>query len=95
MEPGPLPGDDYCSYEVALGAMLAASREAGLYSLSHKQWDTIRSIKTAHSNQVQTLREASLYPIALESHEGKSYTRLARDGTSSLWFNWFMQGCKN
>lgn len=79
-EQGPLPAHDHCGYEVALD-ILAASREAGLYSVTHKQWDTIRGIKTAYSNQVRTSRVASLNPMALESQEGKSYTRLAQDGT--------------
>lgn len=94
LEAGPLPAHDHCGYEVAL-QLIAESREQGRYSNSHKQWDTIRALRTAYSNQARTSREASMFPISMETQEGKRHTRLARDGSASPWFVRFMQGCKN
>jgi hypothetical protein len=50
---GPLPYYDHCGYEVAL-QLLTDSRERGSYQLTHKQFDTIRNLRLAYSNQVRS-----------------------------------------
>ena len=93
LEPGPLPLDDHCGYEVAM-QMVASSLEAGRYSESHKQWDTIRKLRSSFSNQVRAARSANSHTLSLADDKGSSYQRIALDPCGSLWFQRFMLGCK-
>ena len=52
-DPGPAPLEDVCGYEIAI-CMITDSLRPGRYSQSHKQWDTIRRIKSSVSNQEKT-----------------------------------------
>ena len=91
LPPGPLPGFDHCGYEVAL-QMVLASLERGTYA-AYKQWDTIRKLRSAFSNQVRSSAIANLTTLSLADGKGK-YFRLASDPCGSLWFHRFMEGCK-
>ena len=93
LSPGPLPLDDHCGYEVAL-QMVAASLESGRYSESHKQWDTIRKLRSCYSNQVRAARCANSHTLSLADDKGSNYQRIALDPCGSLWFQRFMMGCK-
>ncbi|KAI2498168.1 hypothetical protein MHU86_16311 [Fragilaria crotonensis] len=93
LPPGPLPQHDHCGYEVAL-LMVVASLEKGRHSESHKQWDTIRKIRSTYSNQVRASAIANFSSISLADTQGSSYQRLASDPCGSLWFLRFMAGCK-
>ena len=93
LNPGPLPLTDHCGYEVAL-QMVAASLEAGRYSETHKQWDTIRKLRSSYSNQVRASRAANSHTLSLADDKGTSYQRIALDPCGSLWFQRFMLGCK-
>ena len=89
--PGPLPSFDHCGYEVAL-QMVLASLEKGTYA-AYKQWDTIRKLRSAFSNQVRASAIANSTTLSLADGKGK-YFRLASDPCGSLWFHRFMEGCK-
>lgn len=91
--PGPLPANDHCGYEVAV-QMVASSLESGRYSNSHKQWDTIRRLRSCYSNQIRSAREANSNPIVLSDASGKLYQRIGRDACGSLWFSRFAMGCR-
>ena len=91
--PGPLSGFDHCGYEVAI-QMVVSSLGAGRHVKSHKQFDTIRKLRTSFSNQVRAGREANANPITLSDAEGKSYQRFCRDACGSLWFHRFTVGCR-
>ena len=91
--PGPLPLDDHCGYEVAL-LMVVASLEKGRYSNTHKQWDTIRKIRSTFSNQLRSAAISNFSTLSLADNQGSSYQRLAPDPCGSLWFQRFMTGCK-
>lgn len=93
LSPGPLPLNDHCGYEVAL-QMVASSREAGRYSETYKQWDTIRKLRSCYSNQVRASRMANSHTLSLADDKGTSYQRIALDPCGSLWFQRFMLGCK-
>jgi hypothetical protein len=93
LDPGPLPLDDHCGYEVAL-QMVACSLEGGRYSESYKQWDTIRKLRSSFSNQVRASRAANSHTLTLADDRGTSYQRIALDPCGSLWFQRFMLGCK-
>jgi hypothetical protein len=93
LSPGPLPLNDHCGYEVAL-QMVASSLEPGRYSESHKQWDTIRKLRSSYSNQVRASRAANAHTLSLADDKGTSYQRIALDPCGSLWFQRFMLGCK-
>ena len=90
---GPLPDYDHCGYEVAL-QMVNESRKRGRTAADHKQFDSIRKLRTAFSNQVRASAVSNTEPIALEEREGKQYTRIATDPCASLWFSRFATGCK-
>lgn len=91
--PGPLPSGDHCGYEVAL-QMVVSSLGSGRYSDSHKQWDTIRKLRSCYSNQVRAAREANSNVLSIADDKGSSYQRIAQDPCGSLWFQRFMLGCK-
>lgn len=93
LAPGLLPYDDHCGYEVAM-LMVVASRGKGKYSGSHKQWDTIRKIRSTYSNQVRAAAISNFQSLSLADNQGSSYQRLAPDPCGSLWFQRFMAGCK-
>jgi hypothetical protein len=93
LPPGPLPTTDHCGYKVAI-QMVLSSLDAGNYSDSHKQWDTIRTLRTAYSNQVRAAAGANQSTYTLADDEGKSYKRLCADPCGSLWFSRFMDGCR-
>lgn len=93
LSPGPLPLEDHCGYEVAL-QMVAASLESGRYSETHKQWDTIRKLRSCYSNQVRASRSANSHTLSLADDKGSNYQKIALDPCGSLWFQRFMLGCK-
>jgi hypothetical protein len=75
--------------------MLQASLEPGKYSLKHKQWDTIRSLATAYSNQFRASARANSHPDMVGDADGKKYQRICDDPVGSLWFQKFKAGCKS
>ena len=91
--PGPLPKTDHCGYEVAI-QIVVSSLGGGRYSKTHKQWDTVRRLRSCYSNQVRSARDANSNPIVLTDADGKSYQRIGRDACGSLWFQRFTMGCK-
>jgi hypothetical protein len=91
--PGPLPPFDHCGYEVAI-QIVVSSLGAGRYSKTHKQWDTVRRLRSSYSNQVRAAAEANSNPMVLTDADGKSYQRIGRDACGSLWFQRFTLGCK-
>ncbi len=93
LEPGPLPLYDHCGYEVAIQIVLASSWEAGQYLSTHQQWDIVRKLQSAFSNQVQTSARSNTQGLALGKQDG-SYTWLANDPCALLWHAQFTQGCK-
>lgn len=48
--PGPLPDYDHCRYRVAVLSVYDSLRP-GKYSSTHKQWDTVRRLRTVFANQ--------------------------------------------
>jgi hypothetical protein len=78
-----LPYHDHCGYEVALH-ILTDSRNRGNYQITHKQVDSIRTTRSAYSNQVRASAHAARHPMALEENQGKKYARIALDPTASI-----------
>lgn len=93
LNPGPLPMDDHCGYEVAM-QMVASSLGSGRYSSTHKQWDTIRKLRSSYSNQVRASRSANSHTLSLADDKGTSYQRISVDPCGSMWFQRFLLGCK-
>jgi hypothetical protein len=93
LAPGPLPPYDHCGYEVAMQIVLS-STGAGRYSPSHKQWDTVRKLRTCFSNQVRAAAVANYHPMTLADNNGSVYQRMSIDPCGSLWFQRFMTGCR-
>jgi hypothetical protein len=93
VDPGPFPNFDHCGYQVAM-QMVAASLQEGRYSASHKQWDTVRRIRSVFSNQVKASALSNAYPLSLTDGKGSSFQRITQDPCGSLWFQRFTEGCR-
>ena len=93
LAPGPLPSFDHCGYEVAL-QMVVASLEVRRYATTHKQWNTIRRLRSAYSNQIRSSRIANQMCLALADGKGSTYNRLSVEPCGSLWFQRFLSGCR-
>lgn len=89
---GPLPGGDHCGYTVAI-QMVYSSISQGRYSETHLEFDTIRRLRTVHTNYFRTIGRASGSVLAMVGEDGRS-RRFTTDPTSSEWFSQFTQGCK-
>jgi hypothetical protein len=91
--PGPLPPHDHCGYQVAIMTVLD-SLDSGRHSAMHKQWDTVRRLRTAFSNQSRLAATANSSHLAISDQAGKEYRRISQDPCSALWFARFSEGCK-
>ena len=74
--------------------LILQSNDSGNYAEDHQQWDTIRKLRTAYSNQVRASAEANRNALAVGDMEGKSSQRISADPCAALWFQRFMAGCK-
>eukprot|EP00980_Cylindrotheca_fusiformis_P026529 scaffold16361_cov69-Cylindrotheca_fusiformis.AAC.2 len=92
-DPGPTPFSDFCGFETAL-AVLIDSQRSGKYSVSHKQWDSIRKVKSAVASFEKLSNNNPLSQLALLESE-RGYVRRFHFGqTASLWYQRFAAGCK-
>ena len=89
---GPIPDGDYCGYTVAI-QMVYSSLSQGRYSESHLEFDTIRRLRTVHTNYFRTIGKASASILAMVGEDGKA-RRFSTGPTASEWFTQFSQGCK-
>ena len=92
---GPFPEFDHCGYQTAY-LMLDASLDSGRYNNNHKQFDTIRKIRSTFSNHVRASPSTLVAgkSVVLTDNVGKSFTRLGHDESGSLWFSRFVEGCR-
>ena len=70
--------------------MVLDSLQPGKYSDMKKQFDTVRRLRSAFSNQVRASSLANENPQVLADN----FSRLAVDPAGSLWFTRFMEGCR-
>ena len=84
------PDFDHCGFEVAIG-MLLYSRGSGKNSMTHTQFGTIRSLRSAFSNQVRASAISSIDNLSMSGPKGK-YQKLSRDVCGSYWFSKFIEG---
>eukprot|EP00980_Cylindrotheca_fusiformis_P019137 scaffold6486_cov96-Cylindrotheca_fusiformis.AAC.1 len=92
-DPGPTPFSDFCGFETAL-AVLIDSQRGGKYSQSHKQWDSVRKVKSAVASFEKLSNHNPLSQLALLESE-RGYVRRFHFGqTASLWYQRFAAGCK-
>ena len=92
-EPGPLPSFDHCGYRVAV-LMVLESLKPGRYASTHKQWETIRKIRTTFSSHFRASADANASVRAFGTEDGKPVSRLSTDPCDSRWFTVFTHGCK-
>jgi hypothetical protein len=83
---------DHCGYEVAI-QMVLASLKPGRYSSEYTQWDKIRKLRTAFSNQYRASGKATSVEMALSDDRGQTQ-RISADPCASVWFGRFFIGCK-
>ena len=76
--------------------MLDASLDQGRYHKDHKQFDSIRKIRSTYSNFIRTTTSTVVghLPLTLLDNDGKSSLRIGSDESGSLWFARFTEGCK-
>ena len=78
-----LPYYDHRGYETAIQIFLF-SRQKGRNSDKYMQYDTIRKLRTAFSNQVRGTPHTNRRTLAIGDTAGK-YQRLGEDECGSLW----------
>jgi hypothetical protein len=91
--PGPLPAGDHCGYRVAFLSVLD-SLQPGRYSEKHKQWDTVRRVRTVYTNQARSAGTANSSHVGIGDQDGKEFRRVVNDPCTSLWFTRWAEGCK-
>ena len=89
---GPLPYYDHCGYETAIQTILF-SRKSGRHSTTYTQYDTIRKLRTAFSNQVRAAPQSNKRTLAIGDTAG-TYQRLGEDACGSFWYYRFNKGLK-
>ena len=91
----PFPSFDHCGYHTAY-LMLDASLDQGRYHKDHKQFDSIRKIRSTYSNFIRTTTSTIVgqLPLTLLDNDVKSSLRIGSDESGSLWFALFTEGCK-
>jgi hypothetical protein len=87
-----MPVDDVVGHRAAI-QMLLYSLESGAYSDDHKQFDTIRKMRSAYSNAWGTSACGTLFNIST-GKEDRRKDRLTQCPTDSEWFGTFQLGCK-
>ncbi len=92
-EQGPLPDGDHCGYTVAIQMVYASISSQGRYAETHLEFDTIRRLRTIHTNYFRTIGRASGSVMAMVGEDGRS-RRFTTDPTTSEWFSQFLMGCK-
>ena len=90
---GHLPTHDHCGYQVAC-QMLLHSLNEGRINKNYTQFDTIRKLRAAFSNQVRASNQANIRNIAVNDNKGV-YQRIGADVCGSFWFSRFISGCQN
>ena len=91
--PGPRPSFDHCGNKVAI-LMVEKSLHAGRHSEKYTQFDTIRKIKSTHSNQSRGGKTANSISLAMTDSKGSGYDRFSTEVCGSLWFQRFVLGCR-
>ncbi|KAL7555442.1 hypothetical protein ACA910_001207 [Epithemia clementina (nom. ined.)] len=92
---GAFPAYDHCVYQAAF-LMLDSSLDSGKYATSHQQFDTIRQLRTTYSNFVRATLSSGVNggALVLGDYDGKHYSRLEEDECGLLWFERFIEWCK-
>ena len=89
-----LRSDDDCGDRFTAHVMVKNSMQAGRYSESHLQFDTIRKLKATLANYHLTVSEADTrIPYGIASDSGM-FLRFATGTASSVWMDRFIQGCR-
>jgi hypothetical protein len=91
--PGPLPAGDHCGYRVAFFLVLD-SLQPGRYLEKHKQWDTVRRVRTVFTNQARSAGTANSFHMGIGDQDGKEFRHVVNDPCTSLWFTRWAEGCK-
>jgi hypothetical protein len=89
---GAMPVEDLIGHRAAI-QMLLYSLEAGTYAQDHKQFDTIRKLRSSFSNAWGASARAMLFNIST-GKEDRRKDRLTQCPTDSVWFGRFQLGCK-
>ena len=88
------PTEEYNSFDYTTAiAVLLASQKQGKNSSSHLQWNTIHHLKTTISNH-KDLNNRQFGTLALVEVIAGTMQRFQAGGTSSPWYQQFIQGCK-
>jgi hypothetical protein len=86
-EPGPMPLEDYCGYEVAVQMVLDSQGQVN-YHDNHKQFNKIRWLQLTFHSQAACSALKSRSIMALGDDRGE-YKSLAREPMASVWFQPF------
>ena len=84
------PDFDHCGFEVAIG-MLLYSLKKGRNDPTHTQFNTIRSLRSAYSNQVRASSHTAKDNLSISGPKG-NYQKISRDVCGSYWYSKFVEG---
>lgn len=90
---GPYPMRDEFGYALAM-VMAEDSLGPGKYHKSHKQFDTIRGLRSGFSNLHAVSSVSVKHTLRLAPEDHKKATTISRSGAQSEWFRRFMSGCR-
>lgn len=93
-DPGPSPPYDSFGYEVAI-AILNESTKPGKYCDTHKQWESIRKVKSAIASFEKVSTNDLFGGASLISDDKGWVQRFQGGGTGSYWYQRFTAGCKS
>ena len=91
-DPGPTEAFDSFGY-IPIIAMLQASRRPGKLSDSHLQWSSLRKEKATIASQ-ERLNNRVFGQLALVEDADAIISHFQSGGTSSVWFQRFVQGLR-
>lgn len=74
--------------------MLLYSLSSGKINKYHTQWNTIRQLRSAYTNQVKLANQSNQVILSLNDTTG-SYQRFNKNPCGFLWFKKFVDGCHN
>ena len=91
-DPVPAPRYDAVRYQASI-SLLVDSQQKGRYLETHKQYESVRKLRSTISNFERT--SFGISGIAMVADDNSSSTRFQSGGTSSFWFGRFFRGMAN
>eukprot|EP00980_Cylindrotheca_fusiformis_P006302 scaffold1352_cov144-Cylindrotheca_fusiformis.AAC.8 len=93
-DPGPTPFRDFCGFETAIGVLMDSQKGGKYHASQHKQWDSIRKVKSSVASFEKVSNKNPLSQLTLVEAERGFVQRFHYGQSASLWYQRFASGCK-